>query len=224
MNELKKLAVDDETEIYFRPNTYDEVVINEVFTRSAYLLPKIEVTNIFDIGANIGASAVLLAKTYPKATIHCFEPDPDNFNLLEKNTMKYGSRIVRNKVALSDFVGVVRLYEALEEGNHGGLSIEGKRDVTRAKVPVIPISQYISKVGCPEIIKIDCEGSESSIIHNIEDLSKVQWITGELHNTERKGCPWKLLERLSLTHHIHVEKSFGQTNWPFHAGRFDLFG
>src|SRR5438045_2197564 len=40
---------------------------------------------VLDVGANIGAAAVLFRERWPAAAIYAFEPDPTNFALLEQN-------------------------------------------------------------------------------------------------------------------------------------------
>lgn len=43
------------------------------------------VTNIFDVGANVGQTASSLARHFPAAQIYSFEPDPDVFGQLAQN-------------------------------------------------------------------------------------------------------------------------------------------
>lgn len=54
---------------------------------------------IIDCGAHIGSDSVELARIFPKASIHCFEPVPDIFTKLEHNTKPY-KNIIRYKLAL----------------------------------------------------------------------------------------------------------------------------
>ncbi|MFC4767575.1 FkbM family methyltransferase [Effusibacillus consociatus] len=42
-------------------------------------------SHVLDAGANIGSTAIFLAKVQPTATIYCFEPDPLNYALLNIN-------------------------------------------------------------------------------------------------------------------------------------------
>ena len=67
------------------------------------ITPKI----IFDVGANVG-HWTRTASTYTNATIHCFEPAPDTFQLLKKNT-EYYDRIIQNNFALGKINGTVQL-------------------------------------------------------------------------------------------------------------------
>ncbi len=49
-------------------------------------LTRTSVETIFDVGANRGQSARAFRRWYPHATIHCFEPVPDTYALLQKAT------------------------------------------------------------------------------------------------------------------------------------------
>ena len=44
---------------------------------------------IIDGGANIGTASIFNANRYPGARIYAIEPDPSNFDMLQKNTRNY---------------------------------------------------------------------------------------------------------------------------------------
>ena len=48
---------------------------------------------IIDAGANTGMASVYFAKWYPHAKIVAIEPDPHNFELLQRNTSRYGIQV-----------------------------------------------------------------------------------------------------------------------------------
>ena len=49
---------------------------------------------IIDCGANIGLSVIYLKNLYPDAEIVAFEPDEQNFQLLQKNIASFGFKNV----------------------------------------------------------------------------------------------------------------------------------
>ncbi len=59
---------------------------------------------ILDIGSLDGADSVELSRMFPTATVHAFEPDPENFPLLQQ-TAKCCKRIIPHQIALSDKAG-----------------------------------------------------------------------------------------------------------------------
>lgn len=220
MLKTKKFVWDEsEPAIHYRPGTSDEAIIQEVLLDGkAYLLPKLEMISlIYDIGANIGVATILLAKCYPDATIHCFEPEPENYELLLRNVEHLGARVITQNAALASKAGEAILLPSTDSNNLGGFSIFSSQGVmtqgTHATT-VIKASDYCREFGTPDLIKIDCEGAEFDILQDI-DLSKVVWITGELHDQDS----WCLLDLLSAQHEIQTSKLFGQRNWTFHAGR-----
>jgi len=50
---------------------------------------------IFDVGANIGLSAIAMAVSAPDCDVVCFEPSPINFRFLEKNVSQLGSTKIK---------------------------------------------------------------------------------------------------------------------------------
>src|SRR5258708_35699650 len=58
---------------------------------------------ILDIGANLGYYTVLTSKLAPDGVVHAFEPDPENFSLLQRNCDLNGCRnVVLHNVGLSN--------------------------------------------------------------------------------------------------------------------------
>ena len=55
---------------------------------------------VVDAGANCGYSALWFAWKYPSTKVYALEPDPGNFEILEKNSELYGERIIPMRVAL----------------------------------------------------------------------------------------------------------------------------
>ena len=48
---------------------------------------------VFDIGAGSGHKASILARSFPKAVLYCFEPDPITFEHLKKRMATFGGRV-----------------------------------------------------------------------------------------------------------------------------------
>lgn len=166
-----------------RPNTWDSVIVDQVLVRNEYNLPKdMQGMVVLDIGAHIGAFAVACAKR-GAAKIYCFEPEPENFELLVENVKEYSQAVVFYNAIVADAssslgLGIRRL------GNHdqglrntGHVDVFGPADGT-AGAPIQPI---LDKIGNIDMLKVDCEGMEWAIFA-AADLSKVQSIEAELHD------------------------------------------
>jgi FkbM family methyltransferase len=200
---------------YYRPGTSDVGAMLEILLpvekRSIYRLDyagKVP-TVIFDIGANIGTSAIFFADKFPSCTIHAFEPEPNNYELLCKNTSHF-KNIVSYPFALGSTSEFMPLYENVDPANPGGFSLLKDGIESNGKqsgvVAVRNIGEVIREIGVSRIdlIKIDTEGAEYDILTSIpiEILDKVQWIVGELHSVK----DWELLDFLSKRFEIGMTR------------------
>ncbi len=198
--------------IYYRPGTSDMTLIYRVLFKPekkreyrfpAELAPK----TVLDIGGNIGVTPVYLAQRFPNATIHCFEPVPENFALLEKNAAPYPN-IRPHRVALGAADDERGIFFSDNPSNFGGYSFyeAGSDSGRQVKVTVRSVESYFRDVGIPQpdLIKIDTEGSEFEILKSFapDVLSRVTWITGELHGQR----DFELLDYLSKWFEISLKK------------------
>src|SRR2546421_9780233 len=82
-----------------------EILYDKVYGRLEALSPN---PTVIDAGANIGVFSVWLSCAFPGAAIHCFEPEPENFNLLEYNLKTLGGQC--HQVALGSTSGTAALH------------------------------------------------------------------------------------------------------------------
>lgn len=186
--------------VFYRPGTSDYGLIYEILVlkgkKAEYYVPtEIAPTAILDIGANIGVTSVWLTKKFPAAKIYAFEPLPENFNILLKNTSPYPNITALN-YGLGDKDGEFEFYENEDDANKGGGSIYKIRsDESRygtntndrgpTKINIRNTSNALSEndIGHIDILKIDTEGAEFDILSSIPEniLDSTKWIMGELH-------------------------------------------
>lgn len=147
--------------------------------------------NVVDVGAHIGAFAVLMHELNPAAAIRCYEPVPDNWPCLLANVEAFAAV---DRRACSWEQG--RLWSSVFEGsaNTGGSTVAAEpankhelRDCGPAACVPLPDEPI-------DILKLDCEGSEFSILRNA-DVRKLGLIVGEYHN--RAAWESLLIERFS---------------------------
>ena len=125
-----------------------------------------------DVGANLGYFTLLAAKwTAPAGRIDAFEPDPINRQRLEEHLKENGllDRVRVHPIAASSQSGEVELTHPQSAGtNHGMASIYKSLagDGTTFKVPTARLDELIE--GTPDLIKIDVEGAELSVIEGME--------------------------------------------------------
>lgn len=123
---------------------------------------------ILDAGANIGASALWFALNFPGSHILCYEPDPENFELLRRNTG--GLDVDLNQAAVGSRDGAVSL---LDTG--GGAWAYRTRIEENGSCPMIglgpALEAKIRQGFTPFIAKIDIEGGEAELFS-----ADTQWV------------------------------------------------
>jgi FkbM family methyltransferase len=184
----------------FRPGTSDEGVIENILKRSEYnfgRLPRGPHLNEFyrsavasgktplivDAGANIGASAVYFAYSFPQARVVAIEPEKSNFELLSANTA--GANVECIHAALAATAGRARVIDS-GKGHWGfrterGAGASGGESVECVTLNDIYRDQPAGVV--PFIAKIDIEGGESELFSaGTEWVAETPVIVIELHD------------------------------------------
>ena len=137
---------------WIRQGTLDEYIFKEV--RSSYKDLEIKQGDtVLDLGANIGAFAKQAISKGAK--VFCYEPEPNNFVMLEKNSPE--SHNTRSAV-VGESKGNVSLYvnSKKNKGIHMLKPVNGRNCI---EVSSVSFSDLIQKHR-PNKIKIDVEGAE----------------------------------------------------------------
>jgi len=186
---------------------------NSEYTVPIPIRPKV----ILDIGANIGLTTLYFALTYPDSRVYCFEPLPENLELLRRNVAILGERAVVVPEGLSDREAVLTYTYSDDPRNFGGgftNSDSGRRTV---QLHVTTLSKVCRGLGVSsvDLIKLDAEGSEYAILKGapLGLVEEAAVVIGELHGVE----DWECLKTLSQTHRVGVFKRFDRTCFPFIA-------
>lgn len=144
-----------------------------------------------DCGANIGKVTQRMAVR--GATVYAFEPDPNAYKALVRNTAGMENVIAFNK-AVSDHAGVEKIYfnnrykENPEKWSIGSTLLADKPHVDHenfAECEVVDLSDFIKSLDKPiGIMKMDIEGEEVKVINKLLDLgltSRIRKIVVETH-------------------------------------------
>jgi len=130
---------------------------------------------IIDAGANIGASAVWFAQTYPKAAVTAIEPHVGNYDLLVKNTE--GLRVESIQGAIASRPGKIRLFDPGE--GEWGFRTGDSAGLALGEVPAMTVEQLVK--GDPFILKIDIEGGEADLFDS-DVFARFPVLIIELHD------------------------------------------
>lgn len=138
---------------------------------------KLNVTTIYDIGANVGDTVSIFHRMFPNSTIHAFEPNPDIFDKLKINSSSL-SNVILNNVGIGDKSGSLTLNR---HKNSGATSFKDPNTITnptynnkiidKIEVPVLTLDHYIQSSNTIDIdiLKIDVEGFEMEVLKGISE-------------------------------------------------------
>ena len=124
---------------------------------------------IFDVGANIGQSALKFRIAFPKAKIYCFEPIGKTFEMLKENTKEYAN-LTYHQIALGSREGEAEMY--LTEQSNASSLIRPDTVIGREVVALRTIDGFASdnKIERIDILKIDAEGFDLEVLKGARNM------------------------------------------------------
>jgi FkbM family methyltransferase len=143
-----------------------------------------DVETILDIGANIGAAAVFLATTYPKAIVYALEPASTPFDLLKQNVESLANVRIFPCGLLSEDKRV-SLFQGRNDSVESSIFPTGRTSgdcetITLRSAPHFLAEQGIDHV---DILKLDTEGCEVPILRSLgASVSSIKIIYVEYHS------------------------------------------
>jgi FkbM family methyltransferase len=162
---------------------------------------------VYDIGANIGVYARVMAQWFGASYVVAIEPMVDNFELLQENIALGDIRAVALHLAASDRTGEETLQvddvtsgtAVLDSVAHGAPSA-GRRS---AGLPPRTESVRVERLALPPpaMIKIDTEGAEIQVLAGAERTLRAHRprLSIALHGVDKAEGTLRLLTRLGYT-------------------------
>lgn len=137
---------------------------------------------IFDIGAYDGRSAIEYLKEFPKSKIYSFEPTKKSFEKLNKNFGIHSNITIFN-TAFSNFKGETDFHINSSGLTNSLLKLSNTRinnevynlkEETIEKVAVTTLDSFTAEMNIDNIniLKIDVQGAELSVLKGAENLLK----------------------------------------------------
>src|SRR6476659_8519291 len=140
---------------------------------------------IFDVGANVGATAQRYRALYPQGAIHCFEPYPPSFEALSE-ALSADSLVSLHRLALSSArgSGVLNVNRNAETNSllpsdahaaqywgEGLLETLSKVEVALQTLDGFCDEHSIARI---DVLKLDVQGAEYSVLEGADALLSAQ--------------------------------------------------
>jgi FkbM family methyltransferase len=167
-----------------------ELLFQEIFEEGEYRFASDRSDpTILDCGSHIGLSVAWFKQCFPQARIIAFEPDPENFRLLQTNVAINGFEGVELlNLAVSSQRGTARLFGdfAVAAPMASAHSLRKEWGTQRSEqwilVNTVPLADYIT--GPIDYLKLDIEGMETEVVRSIKQhLHLIRAIGLEFHGT-----------------------------------------
>tara|TARA_Y100000389_G_scaffold92448_1_gene89159 strand:- start:40 stop:702 length:663 start_codon:yes stop_codon:yes gene_type:complete len=185
-----------------------------------YNLPLNQNSITLDLGANVGSVSQFLEDIY-NCNIDCYEPNQLAFKILEKR-FKKNKKITCYNYAVSETDGFAKLYlhlnydlDKVNYSNGSSLLIE-KENVSKENfeyIQTISIKKLLNSYEKIDLIKIDIEGYEYKILHEIlKNKKKIKKVICELHG-EPKSKKNKFLNKNYKEFSKHLKELDPDGQW-----------
>lgn len=189
-SEIESILKSTLAPIYLRNKGSDNAVFFQVFVTDEYknvinlIADTIKTPQlIIDCGANIGLTALKLAKAFPYSKVLSIEPDINNFNQLVKNTALLPNIKPMHNAVWSNFCQI-QMDSSFRDGQDWSKHTS-ESDI--GEINAITIVSIIEneQVEFIDFLKIDIEGAEKEIFKDLETasfLSKTKILALEIHD------------------------------------------
>ena len=155
---------------------------------------------ILDCGSNIGLSILYLKENHPGAIIIAFEPDDNNFLLLEKNT-KQLSNVTLLKSAVWKENGTIQF----DSTGTLGSKIVNETGIQSKLINAVRLRDYITVP--VDFLKLDIEGAEYEVLKDCGD--KLHFVNnlfieyhGQFEDHQQLTEIFSLLTQNSFTYYV----------------------
>lgn len=195
----------------------------DLFVDLREYFPRFDVRVVFDVGANVGQSALPFLEQYPDCHVYCFEPVEANFQKLRAR-LGNNERVRCVQAALGRSAGQVRMILngrgdrfRLAQGN-GSAAPDG----CTVAVPIDNVDAYAAAADVEQIdfLKIDTEGHDLAVLEGADRMlseGRVQMVQVEagMNPENMLHVPLAKLQRFLETRDYYLFAFYEQHHeWP----------
>jgi FkbM family methyltransferase len=210
----KTITLGDLHLTYKRPyevlHTYKELFEDEIYNFKA----RSNTPFIIDCGANIGLSALYFKKLYSNATVLAYEPDTENFQLLQKNIAQnnlHGVECRQKAVWINN-----SMLSFASDGSQGSKIAVNDAGRKQVQVQAERLADIL-KENKVDFLKIDIEGAEVDVLKDCEPfLENVQQLFVEYHGkAEESEKLAQLLQIVKGRYKVYIKMAADHLEHPF---------
>jgi FkbM family methyltransferase len=174
---------------------------------------------IIDCGSNIGISILYFKRLYPEARIIGFEANPHVFKLLEDN-MKQNqvTNVELYNIALHDEEEEISFYFEEKMGTLMGSLAKTRGGKNELVVNAQKLSSYLKNVDHVDLIKMDVEGAEMTIVSDLVETGQItkarEYIIEYHHNMNQETSKLAAFLQVFEDHNFkyNIRSSFNDIN------------
>lgn len=158
---------------------------------------------VFDIGSSHSGWSYEVAKIFPEASFHLFEPLLDRKTYYQENTaniLQARADFRVHKVAIGDMDGTIKM--GLDEAGYGSSTLVTQTNANFTEIAEVPIRRldtivFEKGLPRPEVLKMDVQGSELAVLTGAGSLlDTIQLIQAEAWLMRKYGPDTPLLHEL----------------------------
>ena len=178
----KEISFKSKSYNIFFPNGYEKI-FSEVLLDDEYFLDYIneKISTVIDIGANLGIFSIASKLHFPETIIIAFEPNPNVFKILEKNSKVFNYKCVKKGIGSKK-----TKCKLIEGGSHGELTSIDENENGNIEVISLDCIFDLYNIKYIDLLKMDIEGNEYNVLSNCNKLNSIKYITIEYHNSTPK--------------------------------------
>jgi len=197
----------------------------DVATDIARTFPAYHITTVFDVGANVGDTALEYLSCFPDSEIYCFEPVRKTFRELQRNVgARKGVHCVQVALGAQRTVGRMALagksarFRLLSQG----AAFQHREDFTIEDVDVLPIDEFCADHNVSRInyLKVDTEGADLDVLKGaaaLLDTQRVDFVEVEAGMNAGNGLhvPFEVLKSYLESRNYLLFGIYAQMHeWP----------
>ena len=144
---------------------------------------------VIDIGAHQGFFSCRGQWKLKDAKFYCIEPDPKNYEILNKNSLLTGNENIKTyNILLSDRSAEVEFFlgRSLSTGSIENMVVGRKLNNGSIPIKSLTFEDFLdlNNIGQIDFLKCDVEGGEYKIFNNPDLLLKTKFLAFEMHSVD----------------------------------------